>query len=80
MAMQLGALRDALMSPGDQDKANRAAEEVAGYENEFRSIRFDLSAIKVEVAGLRGEQLLQRWIMVSVFGLLSAVALKIFLH
>lgn len=34
MALQLGALRDALLSAGvPEDKANSAAEEVAGYEN-----------------------------------------------
>jgi hypothetical protein len=34
MALQLGALRDALEEAGaTKDKATKAAEEVAGYEN-----------------------------------------------
>jgi len=33
MALQLGALRDALMDAGaSEDKANRASEELASYE------------------------------------------------
>lgn len=39
MALQLGALRDALIDAGaQQDKADKAAEEVAGYENRLASI------------------------------------------
>jgi hypothetical protein len=34
MALQLGALRDALIDAGAKtDKADKAAEELAGYEN-----------------------------------------------
>jgi hypothetical protein len=32
MALRLGALHDALLDPGNQEKAVRAAEEVASYE------------------------------------------------
>lgn len=39
MALQLGALRDALIDAGaQQDKADKAAEEVAAYENRLASI------------------------------------------
>ena len=39
MALQLGALRDALIDAGAQTaKADKAAEELAGYENRLASI------------------------------------------
>jgi hypothetical protein len=39
MALQLGALRDALISAGaPTDKADKAAEELAGYETRLASI------------------------------------------
>jgi len=43
MALQLGALRDALIEAGASDaRAQRAAEELAGYEREFAGIRGDM--------------------------------------
>jgi capsule polysaccharide export protein KpsE/RkpR len=39
MALQLGALRDALIDAGAKaDKADKAAEEVAGYENRLTKL------------------------------------------
>jgi hypothetical protein len=39
MALQLGALRDALLNAGaTAEKADRAAEELAGYETRLASI------------------------------------------
>jgi hypothetical protein len=46
MALQLGALRDALVEAGATvEKANKAAEEVAGYESRLASIDTRLSAL-----------------------------------
>ena len=46
MALQLGAMRDALMDAGSTvDKANKAAEEVAGYESRLASIDTRLSVL-----------------------------------
>jgi chitinase len=43
MALQLGALRDALIEAGASEvRAQRAAEELAGYEREFAGIRGDM--------------------------------------
>lgn len=43
MALQLGALRDALIEAGaTPDKANKAAEELASYEAQFGDIRAQL--------------------------------------
>jgi hypothetical protein len=39
MALQLGSLRDALIEAGaSEEKAAKAAEELAGYEREFVAI------------------------------------------
>jgi hypothetical protein len=39
MALQLGALRDALIDAGAKpEKADKAAEELAGYENRLANI------------------------------------------
>jgi len=47
MALQLGALRDAPIDAGaDAEKANKAAEELAGYEREFADIKSELRAVK----------------------------------
>jgi len=46
MALQLGALRDALLEAGvSEDKARKAAEEMAGYENRLASIDTRLSVL-----------------------------------
>lgn len=43
MALQLGALRDALLDAGAApDKADKASEEAAGYEREIAAIRSDV--------------------------------------
>jgi hypothetical protein len=65
MAIQLGALRDALEDAGAApDKAAKAAEELAGYEHEFTAIRLDMQRgfndlrmaandLRIEFGGLR---------------------------
>lgn len=50
MALQLGALRDALADAGaSPELARKAAEEVAGYENQLNSIRLELSELRSRV-------------------------------
>jgi hypothetical protein len=46
MAMRLGALHDALLNPGDSDKASAAAEEVAAYDARMHAIERDLNLLK----------------------------------
>ena len=47
MALQMGALRSALISAGaSEEKASEAAEEMAGYENRFAKIESDLTVVK----------------------------------
>ena len=47
MALQLAALREALLEAGaSPEKAGAAAEEVASYENRLTKIKGDLSVLK----------------------------------
>ena len=47
MALQLGALRTALLEAGaSPDKADRAAEESAGYETRLAKVDTDLAVLK----------------------------------
>ena len=47
MAVMMGNLYDALRSAGAEDeKARRAAEEMAGYENRFAKIETDIPLLK----------------------------------
>jgi hypothetical protein len=51
MALQLGALREALIDGGaSPEKAAAAAEEVASYENRLAKIEGDLNVLKWMVA------------------------------
>lgn len=50
MALQLGALRDALIDAGaSPDKAAKAAEELAGYENRLAGIDLRLEQLASRV-------------------------------
>ncbi len=50
VALQLGPLRDALIDAGaNPRKADRAAEELAGYENRLGSIDLKLERLSGEV-------------------------------
>ena len=67
MALQLGSLRDALIEAGaSEEKASKAAEELAGYEREFADIKGDLRVLK--------------WSQAANFAAVLAVLLKLFLH
>lgn len=47
MALQLGALREALIDAGaSPDKAAKAAEELAGYDTQLADVRGDLKLLK----------------------------------
>jgi hypothetical protein len=62
-----GALRDALIEAGaTSEKANKAAEELAGYEREFADIKADLRV--------------RKWSQAATFAAVLAVLLKLFLH
>jgi hypothetical protein len=47
MALQLGALREALLDAGaSPEKANKAAEELAAYDAQLADVRSDLNLLK----------------------------------
>ena len=51
MALQLGALREALIAAGaPAEKADKASEEVAGYENRVAGIETKLAVLTWMVA------------------------------
>lgn len=65
MALQLGALRDALISAGaPSEKADKAAEELAGYEIRLASIDSRLSVLS--------------WIAGTNLALAMAILFKLF--
>lgn len=67
MALELGALRDALIEAGaSPEKARKAAEELAGYDREFADIKADLRVLK--------------WAQAANFAAVLAVLLKLFIH
>jgi hypothetical protein len=67
MALQLGALRDALIDAGASPaKAERAAEEIAGYEREVANVRSDI--------------ILMKWMLGVVVAFQVAIFTKLFMH
>ncbi len=56
MALQLGALREALIDAGASPaKADEASEELAAYENRLGSLELKIEKLTGEVNSLRGE-------------------------
>jgi hypothetical protein len=73
MALQLGALREALIEAGaSPDKATKAAEEVASYENR-------LAGIETKLVSMDGRMNLLTW-MVGGLYVLGAPALWLLLR
>lgn len=66
MALQLGALRDALIEAGASgEKAAAAAEEIASYERDMSDLRSDVRLIK--------------WSQGIIIGGILAILVKVFL-
>jgi hypothetical protein len=85
MALQLGALREALIDAGaSQETASRAAEELAGHEREFTGLRSEISkgfaGVDQEFAKIRGDINLLRWMVGANFALTLAVFVKLFIR
>jgi hypothetical protein len=74
MALQLGALREALMHPGDAERAERAAEEVAGYENRLAGIENKLVGLMAGVGIMTALMLGLLWQTFSLHAQLADVA------
>ena len=71
--MQLGATRDALIEAGaSAAAADKAAEELAAYDNQIGSLRTEMTA-------LRGEMSTLRWMVTTNIALTLAIIGKLFL-
>lgn len=74
MALQLGALREALIDAGaSPEKANRAAEEVASYENR-------LAGVETKLVALDGKVNLLTWMVGFNLAMTLAVLWRVFAH
>jgi hypothetical protein len=67
MTLRLGALHDALLDPGNVEKAQKAAEEVAGYENRLASIEARLASLERSVAILTALTLLNLSLVIGLY-------------
>ena len=64
MALQLGALREALINAGaTPDKADKASEELAGYDNDLRLLKWMVAGIYAILALLGAPAL---WLLLRV--------------
>jgi hypothetical protein len=68
MTLRLGALHDALLDPGNAEKAVRAAEEVAGYENRLSNIESRLTFLTWMVTTLVALAIGNLWLSISILG------------
>jgi hypothetical protein len=62
MALQLGALRDALIDAGaSEEKAQRPAEDLAGYDNRLAGIDARLAGIDARLTGVDARLTMLTW-------------------
>lgn len=74
MALQLGAIRDALISAGAPvDKADKAAEELAGYENRLSGIEARLTVLTWMVGAQLALFAPALWLLLRVAGKVDAL-------
>lgn len=72
MALQLGALRDALSEAGaSEEKAAAAAEEIAAYEARFAGLELKLERID-------GRITLMQWMLALLIGGVASLMIKAF--
>jgi hypothetical protein len=76
MAVMMGNLYSALKQAGaDEQSAQRAAEEVAGFENRIGDLKTEL---KTELAAIRGELSLLKWMVGFVLAVAVAILVRLF--
>ena len=68
MALQLGALREALLHPGDPDLATKAAEELAGYESRLGGMETKLAVLVALVSATTAISLGNLWLAFTILG------------
>ncbi len=72
MALMVGSLYDALRSANvDDDKARRAAEDVADFQKQTNDLKVDIAAVKGDLA-------LVKWMLGFVLAANVALVLKAF--
>lgn len=72
MALQLGALRSALLEAGaSPEKADQAAEELAGYDSQ-------ISGLRLQMERLEGELKLVKWMVAVLYAPVIAILVKLF--
>lgn len=76
MALQLGALREALAEAGaSPEKAAKASEELAGYENRLSSIELRLAVVMIMLGGLYAVGAWAIWLLIRVAAKVGAFTL-----
>lgn len=74
MALQLGALRTALLDAGAKpETADRAAEEVAGYESRLAAMDTRLTLITWMIAGIYALGAPVVWLLIRVASKVGAL-------
>jgi hypothetical protein len=74
MALQLGALREALIEAGaSKDKADKAAEELAGYEHRLAGLETKVSVLMAMVAGLYAIGVPALWLLLRIAAKVGAL-------
>jgi hypothetical protein len=72
MALQLGALRDALIEAGaSKEKADKAAEELAGYDSDIKLLKWMVGGIYAVLVLLGAPSL---WLLVRVAAKIGALS------
>jgi hypothetical protein len=74
MSLMISEIYDAFVSAGaPEEKARKAAEALTGHESRF-------GKIETEIVAIKGELTLLRWMLGFALALLTAIALKLFMH
>lgn len=74
MALQLGALRDALIEAGaSDDKARKASEELAGYDSRLSGIETRMAVLMVMIGGLYAIGAPAIWLLIRVAAKIGAI-------
>jgi hypothetical protein len=74
MALQRGAIREALLSAGaPSEKADKTAEELAGYEHRLATIELRLNVLMFMVAALYALGGLALWLLIRLASKAGAI-------
>lgn len=77
MSLMLGKLYEALLNPGNVEKARQAAEEVAGYESRLAAIDLKLAVVQALLGVVVALSLGMLWLTLQMHQTLAAIAAKI---